>query len=184
MSKKGEQNLLFSRIDRDGVVAMNEQRPGMGIEIIKPWAERDDETRYLESDADDQLIIRIPFAGQVKLRSLLLKAGPTDQTPSALHLYPNIDNLDFEDASQGTHPAPAQKLESIAVAREVIEYPLRTAKLSAVRSLTIFVPASLGSDTSRIYFLGLRGQWQDLRREGPTNIVYEAAPQAKGQSSL
>lgn len=162
---------------------MNEQRPSMGMEIIKPWAERNDEMRYLESDADDQLIIRIPFTGQVKLRSLLLKAGPTDQTPAALHLYPNLDNLDFEEASQGTHPAPAQKLESIAVSRDVIEYPLRTAKLSAVRSLTIFVPSSVGgSDTSRIYFLGLRGEWQDLRREGPTNIIYEAAPQVKGQS--
>jgi hypothetical protein len=31
-------------------------------------------------------IIRIPFTGSVKLRSLLLKAGPTDQTPEEMAL--------------------------------------------------------------------------------------------------
>jgi hypothetical protein len=60
----------------------------------------------LESDADDQMldqtrhtltlqtndlnpqcrIIRIPFTASVKLRALLLKTGPTDQTPSKVVL--------------------------------------------------------------------------------------------------
>ncbi|KAF8170111.1 hypothetical protein BJ912DRAFT_1149027, partial [Pholiota molesta] len=40
-----------------------------------------DEAQYLESDADDQLIIRVPFTGTVRLKAILLKAGPAGQTP-------------------------------------------------------------------------------------------------------
>lgn len=40
----------------------------------------------IESDADDQLIIRVPFTGSVKLKSILLRSGPEDQTPAKIAL--------------------------------------------------------------------------------------------------
>lgn len=40
----------------------------------------------IESDADDQLIIRVPFTGSVKLKSILLRSGPEDQTPTKIAL--------------------------------------------------------------------------------------------------
>jgi hypothetical protein len=62
----------------------------------------DREQKYLESDADDQMyalgnpawvvsdddwrILRVPFTGSVKLRALLLKAGPGDKTPAKVSL--------------------------------------------------------------------------------------------------
>ena len=42
--------------------------------------------QHIESDADDQLILRVPFTGSVKLRSLLLRAGPLSQTPTKIRL--------------------------------------------------------------------------------------------------
>lgn len=163
---------------------MNEQSPGMSIKTIKPYDKRNDESDYLESDADDQLIIRIPFIGGVKLRSLVIKASPEDQTPSEIHVYSNLETLDFEEASNGT-VQPTQKLQSIAVTREVVTYPLKTAKFNNVRSITLFVPSSLGGDTSRIYFIGFKGEWLgNQRREGPTNIVYESAPQVKDHAKI
>ena len=73
---EGEQNLLYLAIDRERVSALNEQRAGMAPSIIKPYDERLDETRFRESDVDDELMIHVPFAGSVKLRALLLKTGP------------------------------------------------------------------------------------------------------------
>ncbi|KAK0544141.1 hypothetical protein OC846_005619, partial [Tilletia horrida] len=70
----------------------------MGARTIKPWDQRLDETAFLETDADDQTIIRVPFTGVVKLRSLFVKAGPQDHTPDAIYLFPNVENLDFADA--------------------------------------------------------------------------------------
>lgn len=40
---EGTLDFLYTRIDRDGVVALNEARPGSGARIIKPWDQRMDE---------------------------------------------------------------------------------------------------------------------------------------------
>ena len=44
-----------------------------------------------ETDARNS-IIRIPFTGSVKLRSLLLKSGPGDQTPAKVALVSGVRN--------------------------------------------------------------------------------------------
>jgi hypothetical protein len=166
------------------VTGMNEQVTGMSIKTIKPYDRRSDEVDYVESDADDQLIIKIPFVGAVKLRSIMIKAGPTDSTPTEIHLFSNSETLDFEEASNETIKA-TQKLSSVVVTRDVITYPLKAAKFNNVRSITLFIPSSMGGDTSRIYFIGFKGEWLgQQRREGPSNIVYESAPQVKDHMKI
>lgn len=43
--------------------------------MIKPWNEREDDTRYADSGVDDQLVIHVPFSQNVRVRSILLKLG-------------------------------------------------------------------------------------------------------------
>jgi len=158
---------VFAHIDRDNVIALNST--GEGKLVIKPWDERLDEQVYIESDADDQLIIRVPFTGSVKLRSLLLKSGPGDQTPAKVALFANIDNLDFSDAQD---KEPLQQFD-VAVGREVGEYSLKPAKFPNVSTITLFFPASQGAETTRIYYIGFLGQWSE-RKQDPVITVYEA----------
>ena len=82
-------------------------------------------------------IIRIPFIGSVRLKSLLLKSGPGDQTPSKIALvhtticlllsisllfqFANAQTLDFDDINDET---PTQEL-GIPQSREVGEYSLK-----------------------------------------------------------
>jgi hypothetical protein len=40
----GEQNLLYSRVDRDRVEALNAVDPETGKNVIKPWDKRNDES--------------------------------------------------------------------------------------------------------------------------------------------
>lgn len=40
---QGHRDNLYSRIDRQNVVALNAEAPGKGPEVIKPWDERLDE---------------------------------------------------------------------------------------------------------------------------------------------
>jgi len=148
------------------VVALNTL--GEGSLVIKPWHKRLDESEFLESDADDQMILRVPFTGSVRLRSLLLKSGPLDQTPSKMLLFANEPSLDFEDVAQMT---PTQEFE-IATGREVGEYVLKTAKFSNISSITVFFPSSQGADTSKIHYLGLLGHWTE-RKNNPIITVYE-----------
>ncbi|KAA1467425.1 DUF1000-domain-containing protein [Dentipellis sp. KUC8613] len=161
----GTQDNIFIHIDRPHVVALNAS--GEGPEVIKPWDKRLDEAVYLESDADDQMIIRIPFTGSVKLRALLLKTGPGDQTPSKVSVFANEDDLDFDNASD---KQPAQEL-TVAQGREVGEYALKPAKFPNVSSVTLFFPASQGADNIRIYYVGFMGTWTE---RDPVITVYES----------
>ncbi|KAF5341980.1 hypothetical protein D9611_001682 [Ephemerocybe angulata] len=163
----GPEDNLFSQIDRDNVVALNTNQSG--ADVIKPWADRLDQEKFIESDADDQIILRIPFTGSIRLRSLLIKAGPGDKTPSKISLYANQPNLDFEGV---VDRPPSQEFE-IAQSNEVGEYPLKTVKFSNISSVTLFIPASQGAETSQIYYVGFLGQWSK-RNENPIITVYEA----------
>lgn len=165
----GPRDNLYTRIDRDNVVALNAAPPGKGSEVIKPWDSRLDEETYLESDSDDQLIIRIPFTGSVKLRAVLLKAGPGDHTPAKVALYNNVENLDFSDIAD---LKPTQEFD-IVQSRDVGEYHVMPAKFPNVTSITLFFPASQGADTTRVYYVGFLGQWHERKNE-PVITVYEA----------
>ncbi|KAF9000741.1 galactose-binding domain-like protein [Cyathus striatus] len=166
-SDLGPQDNLFLHIDRDHVVALNTSAEGR--DVIKPWHQRLDESKSLESDADDQMIIRIPFTGSVRLRSLLLKTGPLGQTPIKVALFANEPNLDFDDIS---HKGSTQEFE-IAQGREIGEYATKTAKFSNLSSITLFFPGSQGDDTIQIYYVGFLGHWSQ-RNKNPVITVYEA----------
>nr|GAT56071.1 predicted protein [Mycena chlorophos] len=163
----GPNDNLFTQIDRDNVVSLN--TVGVGKVVIKPWNERLDESKALESDADDQIIIRIPFTASVRLRSLLLKTGPGDQTPAKVALYSNENNFDFDDIGDKT---PTQEFV-VAQGRDVGEYALRTAKFSNVSWVSLLFPASQGADTTQIYYVGFLGHWTE-RKDRPVITVYEA----------
>ncbi|KAJ3572550.1 hypothetical protein NP233_g3002 [Leucocoprinus birnbaumii] len=180
----GPQDSLYSHIDRSNVVALNANQPGEIV--IKPWDKRLDESQFVESDADDQMcqlpllyleieltwghrIIRVPFTGSVRLRSVLLKTGPGDQTPTKVQLFANQENMDFQDIE---HHTPTQEFE-IPQGREVGEYAVKTAKFSNVSSLALFFPEGQGGDTIQIYYLGFLGHWTE-RKNNPVITVYEA----------
>ncbi|CAE7095508.1 unnamed protein product [Rhizoctonia solani] len=165
----GSPNNLYGRIDRPNVVALNAEEGSDPCAVLKPWHERLDETRWVESDADDQLILRIPFTGSVKLRGLLLKTGPGDQTAQKASLFPNADELDFSDANDRE---PAQSFD-VVQSREIGEYTVKPAKFSSCRSLTLFFPSAQGADTLKIYYVGLVGEWSQFTQD-PVVTVYEA----------
>ena len=50
----------------------------------------------------------------------------------------------------------------------------RPSKFPAVHSLTLFFPSNAGEDTTRVSFVGFKGEYTPLAREPPSNIVYES----------
>ena len=83
--------------------------------VFKPWERRLDKTECVESDADEELLINIPFTGDVKLKGLIVIGGEDDTHPDkvkdhddefnidmmATHqvrLFKNRENMSFDDA--------------------------------------------------------------------------------------
>ncbi|SCV74304.1 BQ2448_6736 [Microbotryum intermedium] len=165
---EGVQDYLYDKVDRDHVVALNVEQGREGKCVIRTWDEREQEDQYLESEADDQLILHVPFTGSIKLKSILIKAGPQGWTPDKVKVFSN-QTLDFDEA---TSTACTQEFD-IAATRGVTEYAVKPAKFPSVSSLTLFFPASTGEDTVRIFFVGFKGEHKPFTRD-PVITVYEA----------
>ncbi|RYP55784.1 hypothetical protein DL771_012375 [Monosporascus sp. 5C6A] len=171
------QHSLYQHINFDAVNTMNEAVPGSGKAVVKKtWAERMQVEPELVSDADEQIIVNVPFTGQVKLHSILLRSSPSPSAPRTLRLFVNREDVDFDTAEE---LQPTQTLE-LARTGEVQELPVKRALFGKVQRLTLFFEDNFGVDegdvaATRISYLGFRGEWMQLGR-APANILYEAAP--------
>ncbi|KAL8281771.1 hypothetical protein RB597_009473 [Gaeumannomyces tritici] len=170
------QNSLLGRIDFDHVITLNEAEHGSGAAVArKDWAARLDPTPELASDADEQLLMHVPFTGQVKLHSVLLRTSDSAAAPRTLRLFVNPpETFDFSSAEEDREPA--QELE-LSRTSEVQELPVKRAKFAQVARLALFFPDNFGDgdeDVTRISYIGFKGEWMQLGR-APANILYESA---------
>ncbi|KAF2722572.1 DUF1000-domain-containing protein [Polychaeton citri CBS 116435] len=168
------QNHIYEQIDFSAINTLNESSPRSGSKIVqKTWTERMDPEPELKSDADEQLLMHIPFTGQIRLHSILIRTSATDSAPQTLKVYVNRDNLDFATASD---LPPTQEL-SIPQSNDISEIPVKRALFNTVRSLDLFFEDNWSQgeeDETRVSYLGFKGEWMKLSRE-PVNFIYEAA---------
>ncbi|CAA2934865.1 PITH domain-containing At3g04780 [Olea europaea subsp. europaea] len=59
---------------------------------------REDEGLNLESDADEQLLIYIPFTQVIKLHSIVIK-GPEEEGPKTVKLFANKEHMGFSNVN-------------------------------------------------------------------------------------
>ncbi|KAK1254276.1 hypothetical protein MKX08_008271 [Trichoderma sp. CBMAI-0020] len=170
------QSSLYEQINFDEITTLNEARRDAGKAIVKKtWAERLSQDPELESDADEQLLMTVPFTAQIKLHSILIRTSPALSAPKTLHLYINRDDIDFAAAEETT---PVQVLE-LSQTSEIQEIPVKRSAFGSVQRLVLFFVDNFGDgdeDVSRISYLGFKGEWTRLGK-APTNIIYEAAAQ-------
>lgn len=114
------------------------------------------DSRYLESDCDEQLIMSITFTQAVKVYSLKIKA-PIDKGPKNLKLFINQPRtIDFDMADSNT------SVQDLTISandlKEGNPIPLRYVKFQNVQNLQIFVKDNQSnSDTTRIDHLVIIG---------------------------
>lgn len=177
---------LYQHINFDDITTLNESESGSGQAIVKKtWAERLQDEPELESDADEQLLIHIPFVsipfsipiltgnsftGQVKLHSILIRTSNSSSAPQVLKVFINRDDLDFSTASD----LPPTQEFCLSQTSEIQDISVKRALFGKVQSLTLFVEDNYGEDVTRMSYLGFKGDWMQLGR-APTNILYEAA---------
>ncbi|XP_065786116.1 PITH domain-containing protein 1 isoform X2 [Muntiacus reevesi] len=127
---------LYLRIDLERLQCLNESREGSGRGVFKPWEERTDRSKFVESDADEELLFNIPFTGNVKLKGIIIMGEDDDSHPSEMRLISRFSN---------------------------------------VYHLSIHISKNFGADTTKVFYIGLRGEWTELRRHEVTICNYEAS---------
>ncbi|KAF9638598.1 putative duf1000 domain-containing protein [Lasiodiplodia theobromae] len=182
------QSLLYEQVDFSSVNTLNEETPRAGAAILqKTWAQRLDPEPELASDADEQLLMFVPFTGQVRLHAILVRTSTTDSAPKTLKVFLNRDDLDFGTASD---LQPTQTFE-LSQTNDIQEVPVKRALFNTTRSLTLFFEDNFGQgeeDVTRISYLAFKGEFMKLNKE-PVNFLYEAAAnpadhKVKGTSAL
>ncbi|XP_014248172.1 PITH domain-containing protein GA19395 [Cimex lectularius] len=168
----GLQYSLFSKIDLDNLQCLNEAVEDSGKTIFKPWERRLDRELFVESDADEELLINIPFTGNIKLKGIIVIGGEDQTHPSKMKLYKNIPRMTFDDTSVPVD----QEFDLHPDANGTLEYSTMAVKFSTVHHLTVYFPQNFGALTTRLYYIGLRGEFTPAHRHGVTICSYEAKP--------
>eukprot|EP00794_Sanderia_malayensis_P004622 gene4622-5229_t len=161
---------LYTKIDTERVECLNEELEGSGKTVFKPWDRRMECDTFVDSDADEELLLNIPFTGSVKLKGIIIIGGEGDLHPSKMKLYKNRPRMSFDDTSA----TPDQEFELHPDYKGELEYTTKAARFSNVEHLSIYIPENFGAETTRIYYIGLKGDFTEAHKHGVTICTYEA----------
>lgn len=169
---------LYTSISKFNVHGLNLTDPDDARAVIKSWGEREDISQSAKSNVDDQLIIFIPFAENVRINTLLIKHAGGELAPKRLRIYVNRPDIVGFDEADDIRPHLDFALES-GVA--LTPYPVRSAAFASVHSLSLFFSEAEGEECTELYYIGFRGVTRDHRREGTQKLEIPAAnaPDAK-----
>ena len=163
---------LYTKIDTTKVQCLNETDEGSGVKVFKAWQDRKDTQYFVESDADEELLFNIPFTGSVKLKGVILIGGEDDTHPSEMRLYKNRPAMSFDDAA-----AEADQTFDLQPDHEgKLEYHTKVARFSNVEHLSVYITKNFGADTTKVYYIGLKGDFMQAHKHGVTICTYEAKP--------
>ncbi|PIA12996.1 hypothetical protein COEREDRAFT_83764 [Coemansia reversa NRRL 1564] len=168
----GLRDSLFGKVMVDKSWCLNESMAGSIKGVFKPWEQRLDTVLKVESDADTELLVFVPFNGMVKLKSIIVWGGSDGSAPEEMQVFANRDDLDFDNVS---NTKPTQVLPLVDGATAPVEYPVRVAKFGSVRCLSLYFPGCFSEDATTLYYLAFRGEWEELK-ENPIISVYESKP--------
>jgi hypothetical protein len=139
---------------------------------------RDDITRFLESDADEELLIHLQFMQAVKISHVNIEAVDATSAPSGIRLFVNKVGLDF-DSARSDKPTQEFTYTESDVTTGSKPTELRYVLFQKVQTLGIFVPGNLGDEeVTRIAKLTLVGE--PIQHAGIKRTADEQAASTKG----
>lgn len=189
-SETSSAQLLNLKIDTTQVVGLNVQNPPEEpARLFKDSALRYQLKPVIRSDADEQLILHIPFLnGSVKLHSIILRTNGGRYCPKTIKLWKNARHIDFDTVADCkpsftlTHPEVGvpydyESMPDEAVTEnDFVEHHLPKQTFLGVRCLTLFVEDIYGDEEeSHLHSIELRGEFTELSRD-PVITLYELAP--------
>ncbi|KAL9601316.1 MAG: hypothetical protein Q9219_002611 [cf. Caloplaca sp. 3 TL-2023] len=174
------QTLIWKQIDFESIRTLNESEPDQGAKVVeKTWPQRLNAEPKLESDADEQLLLFIPFTGIVKLHSVLIRSSEDSSAPRTLKLFSNRDDLDFSTASD----LQATQTLELSQTSEIQELPVKRTLFGNTYNLNLFIEDNYGDELTRIYWIGFKGDFMTLNRE-PVEVLYEKAANPKDHTLI
>lgn len=177
---------LLQKIDTVHVSALNMSNPRE--DLAKIFRKQEDKYKLkpaIESDADCQLIIHIPFVNaSVKLYSVTLRTAGGDACPKTIQLFKNDKLVDFDNVEQKKpsfqfehpHIGILEDGDEVISDSEFIEHHVPRHVFTGVLHLTLFVKNAWedDDDPTKIHYIELRGEFTELSKD-PVITLNESA---------
>ncbi|KAG8897497.1 hypothetical protein FRB99_008115 [Tulasnella sp. 403] len=150
---------LLEYLDMAQVNCLNESSEHTLQSIVRARS-RNTTDAYLESDADEQLLINLGFNQVVRIRSLVLHTKNPSKGPKTIKIAINKPAIGFDDVENATEPEVVQVFD---VPEDMVQdgkyIHLRYVRLQYVTSFHIFVSSNHGDeDETRIDAIDVFGQ--------------------------
>ncbi|WAR24100.1 PITH1-like protein, partial [Mya arenaria] len=110
----------------------------------------------------------------VKLKGIILIGGEEDTHPNKMKVYKNRPNMTFDD----TGCAPDQEFELHPDPSGVLEYSTKVTRFNQCESISLHFPTNFGAETTKVYYIGLKGDFTEAHRHEVTICTYETTPNA------
>ncbi|NWR24570.1 PITH1 protein, partial [Emberiza fucata] len=163
---------LYLRIDRQRLQCLNERREGSGATVFRPWEERGDRSQVGPGAGPGERGGQRGTEGILPSLKAVIVVGEDDGThPAELRLFRNIPHMSFDDTAK-------EPEQSFSLSRDPLgelEYPTKVARFSNVHHLSMHFPKNFGAETTRIFYIGLKGEWAEAHRHEVTICNYEAS---------
>ena len=117
----------------------------------------DCDERFCSSDADEQLLFRLPFKAAVKLSALKIQCPNIDSAPTSVKLFINTTEMGFDDA-EDKKPTEVITLDPEACVGSGATIPLTFVRYQFVDNISVFIPENNGDDITSISYLGFLGE--------------------------
>ncbi|XP_044266130.1 PITH domain-containing protein CG6153 [Tribolium madens] len=176
----GVEYSLYTKIDKNNLECLNEASEGTGKTVFKPWEERLNFEIFVESDADEELLFNIPFTGNVKLKGIIIIGEDADTHPNKVRMFKNRPGMTFDDVNA----VPDQEFQLHIDNSGLLEYATKVVTFNSVHHLTLHFPSNFGAETTRIYYIGLRGEYSEAHHHGVTICTYESRPNIADHEKL
>ncbi|OCB85075.1 DUF1000-domain-containing protein [Sanghuangporus baumii] len=141
---------LRDHVDPSQVNCLNETHE----HSLKSILPKGSDSAYLESDADEQLLLNVYFTQRVRLRSIVIQTNEEHiaQGPKIVKLFMNRSSIGFEDVEDASEAQTAQTLQftedDVQNGKAI---PLRYVRFQNVDSIHIFVASNQeDEETTRI----------------------------------
>ncbi|OLY85693.1 PITH domain-containing protein [Smittium mucronatum] len=166
---------LFSKVNTEFMTCLNEKNGYSGAEILKPFDQRMDMTKFLESDSDKEFMLHVPFTGMVKLKSIVVWGGPGNCAPKNMKLIVNRQDVDFTNVH---NTLPTQEIDLVQGSNAPVEYALRASKFSNVSTLNLHFNGNFSDcedDEIQLFYIAFYGEFFEVNTS-PVVAVYESRP--------
>ncbi|CAI4231419.1 unnamed protein product [Auanema sp. JU1783] len=157
-------------VDKDKVTVLNEAQDGTGKLVFKDMESRLDRSTFVLSDCDEELLFNIPFTGHVRLTGLSIIGEEESSHPAIIRLFKDKPAMSFDDCSIEADQEISLKMDP----QGQIDYPLKASKFTNITHLSVQVTKNFGSDETKVFYIGLRGEFQHDFRQRVAIATYEA----------